>query len=64
MFIFVVVPINRGNSAEIYRIITWEVFKVGVALPGRVDIWGVTFTTKILGAVFLCPGWDGTSMCR
>jgi hypothetical protein len=43
MFIFLAVPINGGNFAEFYTIIPfWEVLKLGVALPGRVDIWGVT----------------------
>jgi hypothetical protein len=37
------VPLNKENSAEIYSLFWfWEVFKVGVALPGRVDTWGVT----------------------
>jgi hypothetical protein len=37
------VPINKGNSAEIYSFVpVFEVFKVCVALPDRVDIWGVT----------------------
>jgi hypothetical protein len=48
MFIFLAVPINGGNFAEFYTIILfWEVLKLGVALPGRVDIWGVTGSASV-----------------
>jgi hypothetical protein len=37
------VLLNKGNSAEIYNfVLVLESVKVGVALPGRVDTWGVT----------------------
>jgi hypothetical protein len=43
IFIVLVIPINKGDFAEIYNIVLLlEMFKVGVASPGRVDTWGVT----------------------
>jgi hypothetical protein len=37
------IHLNKGNFAEMYSFFSWscKVFKVGVALPGRVDTWGV-----------------------
>jgi hypothetical protein len=43
-FCFVVnIPFYKGDSAEIHSIaLSMAMFKVCVALPDRVDIWGVT----------------------
>ena len=40
---FIDVLLNKGNNVEIYSfVLDKEVFKVFVALPDRVDFWGVT----------------------
>jgi hypothetical protein len=52
--VVMVVPLNKGNYVEIIVMSwSWEMFKVGVALPGRVDTRGVTimFSPRVYHSV-------------